>query len=122
VCSAFCKLRRPPPPDHQAERNRCGNDQEHQNSPPYIDSCAGLGFPGVNFLGFFYLGWLNLYWLNLGWLDLDWLGLEGLCYLWLRILHWHREACLSLSIAFCNSSCKHLQGADFALTEGIWPS
>jgi hypothetical protein len=38
------------------------------------------------------------------------------------ILHWHKEANFSLSIAFCDSSCEHLQGADLTLPEGVGPS
>ena len=68
-------------------------------------------------------GFLNLGWLDLSGLDLDWIGLDRLCYdLRLRILHWRREASFGLSIAFRDSSSEHLQGADLALTEGIWPS
>ena len=116
--SVSCELRRPPPPDHQSKRNGCGNDQDHKNNAPDIDSCTGLGFPGGNFFAFARLNWLYP-----GWLDLDWPGLDRLCFdLWLRILHWHREARFGLSIAFRDSSSKHLQGADLALTEGIWPS
>ena len=112
MCGVFRKLRRSSPSDHQSERNRGGNDQKHKNDPPDIDSCPWLGFPGGNSFGF----------LNLGWLDPDWIGLDRLCYdLRLRILHWRREASFGLSIALRDSSSEHLQGADLALTEGIWP-